>query len=126
MTDKDARREFRRLAKLLGSMGLIGSADSNLLTRYCLAWLRWKRVVQTLAQSAGAEVTVYKDESGKPKSMQVSALHSVARNLADELSRAEAALGMSPSSRSRIEVTMPTTPATDPLSRFFADVPMRN
>jgi P27 family predicted phage terminase small subunit len=124
MTDADARKEFRRLVKLLGTMGLVGAADSNLLTRYALTWVRWRRIVQTLASNPGAEVATFKDEAGKVKSMQVSALHSVARSLADELGRAEAALGMSPSARSRIDVAPPAPSQAQPKSRFF-DPPMR-
>lgn len=125
MKDPDARREFRRLAKLLGQMGLVGGADANVLTRYATTWVRWRRIVQTLVANAGAEVATFKDESGKVKSMQVSALHSVARSLADELSRAEASLGMSPSSRSRIEVAPPAPEREQPKSRFFNDGSMR-
>lgn len=121
VTDPDARKEFRRLVKLLGQMGLVGSADGNLLTRYALTWVRWRRIVQALATNPAAEVATYKDEQGKVKAIQVSALHSVARSLADELGRAEAALGMSPSARSRIEVALPAPKQEQPKSRFFAD-----
>jgi P27 family predicted phage terminase small subunit len=124
IADKDARKEFRRLVKLLTDMGLVGAADSNLIVRYCTAWVRWRRVVQTLMANPGAEFAIYKDETGKPKSVQVSALHSIARSLSDELSRAESAMGMSPSARSRIEVA-PPAPADAPKSRFFTDSPMR-
>jgi P27 family predicted phage terminase small subunit len=125
MTDADARKEFRRLAKLLGSMGLVGAADSNLLVRYCTAWVRYRRIIQALMANTGAEFASYKDESGKVKSIQVSALNVTARSLAEELSRYESSLGMSPSARSRIEVQMPTASATDPKSRFFSDAPLR-
>jgi P27 family predicted phage terminase small subunit len=100
-------------------MGLIGAADANVLTRYSLAWVRWRRIVQTLAANPGAEVATYKDEQGKVKSMQVSALHSVARSLAEELGRSEAALGMNPAARSRIEVAATPPAAPEPKSRFF-------
>jgi P27 family predicted phage terminase small subunit len=119
MQDKDARKEFRRVVKLLTDMRLVGAADSNLLVRYCLTWVRWRRIVQTLAMNPGAEVATYKDDDGKIKAMQVSALHSVARSLADELAKAEAALGMSPSARSRIEVSAPPPPAEPFKARFF-------
>lgn len=125
LTDKDARREFRRLVQLLGKMGLVGAADSNLLVRYCVAWVRWRRVAQALASNPGAETAVYRDGEGKVKAVQVSALHSIARSLSDELSKAEAALGMSPSARSRIEVAVPPAGQTQPQfkSRFFPDAP---
>jgi P27 family predicted phage terminase small subunit len=125
MTDPDARKEFRRLVKLLGEMGLIGAADANLLTRYCIAWVRWRRIVQTLAANPGAEVATFKDETGKIKAVQVSAFHSIARSLSEELSKAESALGMSPAARSRIEVAATPPPAAEPKSRFF-DLAMGN
>lgn len=130
LTDKDARAEFRRVVKLLVGMGVVGSADSNLLVRYVCAWVRWRRVSQVLVANAGAETAVYKDADGKIKAVQVSALHTIARSLSEELSRAEAALGMTPSSRSRMEVAMPTTPATTASpekskSRFFDGSHMR-
>src|SRR5437660_34458 len=73
MTDPDAKKEFRRLVKLLTAMGLVGAADSNLLVRYVTAWVRWRRIVQTLVANPGAEFATYKDETGKVKSVQVSA-----------------------------------------------------
>lgn len=121
MVDKDARREFRRLAKLLGDMRLTGAADANVLVRYCTSWVRWRRVAQVLLANAGAETAVYKDEAGKIKAVQVSALHSIARSLADELGRMESSLGMSPSARSRIEVAplAASSAAGGGKSRFF-------
>jgi P27 family predicted phage terminase small subunit len=124
LKDADARREFRKVVKVLTEMGLVGAADSNALTRYVTTWVRWRRILESLMKSSGAEVAVYRDEAGQVKSMQVSALHSIARSLGDELSRAEAVLGMNPSARSRIEAA-PPAPADAPKSRFFDDAPMR-
>jgi P27 family predicted phage terminase small subunit len=104
LKDADAKREFKRLCKLLGEMGLLGAADTNLLARYCVNWIRWRRVSQTLASNPGAEFMVIKDDKGQPKMMQVSAVHSVERSLADQLTKAEASLGMNPSARSRITI----------------------
>ena len=129
LTDKDARAEFRRVARMLTDMGVVGAADTNLITRYCMAWVRWRKVSQTLVANPSAEVAVYKDTDGKLKAMQVSALHSIARSLSEELGRAEAALGMTPSSRSRMEVAAPAAPAAETpaksKSRFFDGSHMR-
>lgn len=126
LIDKDARAEFRRLVRLLGDMRLIGAVDANMLARYCCAWVRWRRVVQSLMSNPGAEYATYKDEQGKVKSVQVSALHSIARSLAEELSRYEGAMGMSPSARSRIEVAMPAAPAANEKARFFQRLGIEN
>lgn len=124
LSDKDARKEFRRLAKLLGQMGLVGASDGNLLARYSITWVRWRRVSQTLMTNGSAEFVIYKDGDGKPRSIQVSALHSIARSLADELARCEAVLGMSPSARSRINVA-PAANEPDALASFLNQPPMR-
>lgn len=125
VVDPDARKEFRRLVRVLSQMNLIGAADQNLLVRYCLAWVRYRRVIQTLAANPGAETAVYKDEAGKVKSIQMSALNIIARALSEELSRAENAMGCSPASRSRIEVSMSPAPAPNDKARFFDAPPMR-
>ena len=113
------------MVKVLSDMGLIGAADQNLIVRYVTAWVRWRRVAQTLVANPGAEYATYKDEAGKVKSVQLSALNIIARSLSEELGRAEAALGMSPASRSRIEVSMPSAPAANEKARFFDAPPLR-
>ena len=107
----DAKKEFRRLVKLLGGMGLVGAVDSNALARYASTWVRWRQSA-ALLEKAG-EVVIYKDENGKPKSVQPSAFASIVRGLSEELSRMEAAFGMTPSSRSRINVA-PVLPEIQP------------
>lgn len=125
LTDADARKEFRRLTKLLGQMNALGAIDGNTLSRYVLTWVRWRRIVQTLASNPSAEFMVIKDDKGAPKMMQVSAVHSVARSLAEELGRIENSLGMSPAARSRINVSLPPQASKDDKSRFFSDGPFK-
>ena len=103
--NKDAAKEFKRIVKLLDTMGLLGAVDENALARYATTWTRWRQALQLIEK--GGEVVVYKDEAGKVKAVQPSAFNSIARSLAEELSRLEQAFGMTPSARSRIEVTMP-------------------
>jgi P27 family predicted phage terminase small subunit len=104
ITDKTLRREFLKLAHSLNDMGVVGSVDRNILTRYCTTWARWRRVVEALLQNIGAEIMVFKDENGTVKMLQVSALHSVERSLADSLHRMEGSLGLNPAARSRISM----------------------
>lgn len=118
----DAKREFRRVVKMLAAMGLVGAADGNALTRYAVTWCRWRQAVQMIEK--GGEVAVYKDENGKVKAIQPSAFNSIARSLAEELSRLEMQLGMNPAARSRIEVQAPPVAASEPKARFF-DAPLR-
>ena len=119
----DAAKEFKRLARLLDKMGLLGAADENALARYAATWTRWRQAIQMIEQSG--EVVVYRDDAGKVRAVQPGAFNSIARSLADELSRLEQAFGLTPSARSRIDVAPPTTPVSDGKSRFFTDAPMR-
>lgn len=115
----DAKREFRRLVKVLADMGLIGNVDSNALARYASTWVRWRQAVQMIER--GGEVVIYKDDAGKVKAVQPSAFNSIARGLAEQLDRLEQSFGMNPSARSRIEVTPPPVAASEPQgkNRFF-------
>src|SRR5690606_12656013 len=108
----DAKKEFRRLVKLLSEMGLIGSVDGNALARYASTWVRWRQAVQLLEKSG--EVVVYKDEQGKVKAAQPAAFNSIARGRAEQLDRLEQSFGMNPSARSRIEVTPPAPASKEP------------
>ncbi len=121
IADADARKEFRRVVKLLTAMGLIGAADQNLVLRYCLTWSRYKRMITALSSNPGAEFATFKDEAGKVKAIQVSALNTSARGLASELSQCEASLGMSPSARSRINIApAPVANPSDDIDQFFS------
>lgn len=119
---KDAKKEFRRVVKMLGEMNLIGVADGNALTRYAITWVRWRQAIQLVEKSG--EVVVYRDDEGKPKAVQPSAFHAIARSLAEELSRLEQQLGMNPAARSRISCAPAAAPASDAKSRFFG-MPVR-
>jgi P27 family predicted phage terminase small subunit len=116
----DAKKEFRRLVKVLGGMGLLGEADQNALARYASTWVRWRQALQMIEK--GGEVTVYKDENGRVKAVQPAAFAAIARGLAEQLDKLEASFGMTPSARSRIEVAPPPVVATptEAKSRFFA------
>lgn len=117
----DGKKEFRRLLKVLGEMGLLGAADQNALARYASTWVRWRQAVQMVER--GGEVTIYKDEDGRVKSIQPAAFASIARGLAEQLDKLESAFGMNPSARSRIEVAPPPVAGStaESKSRFFCD-----
>lgn len=118
----DAAKEFRRLVKQLSEMQLIGSIDQNALARYASTWVRWRQAIQMIER--GGEVTVLKDSDGKVKYVQQSPFSTIARQLSDQLGRLEGEFGMTPSSRSRIEVA-PAPPPAEPAGkgRFFPSGP---
>lgn len=58
----EARREYRRLAKLLEGLGLVSELDRAALAAYATAWARWIEAEQALK----AEGPVVKAPSGYP------------------------------------------------------------
>ena len=96
----EAQREFRRIAKELSALGVLGRIDGTALARYCHTLVRWRAAV-AMVDKLG-EMQVFKDEAGKVKSVQLSPYTTLARSLAEELGRAESAFGMNPSARTRI------------------------
>jgi P27 family predicted phage terminase small subunit len=120
----DARKEFRRVVKMLTKMGVVGQIDGNALARYASTWVRWRQAVQTIEKS-GTEVAVFRDAEGRVKAMNVSPLTNVARSLAEELGRLEQAFGMTPSARSRIEVSPANVVADANAKARFFDSPLR-
>lgn len=118
---KDAKKEYRRLCKLLLAAGLIGEIDGNALTRYVTTWLSWRRAVQMIEKTG--DVLATKDSEGKPK-IKRSPYVDIAATLASQLDKLEQAFGLHPSARSRISVA-PAPTQGDPKSRFFDSPPMR-
>jgi P27 family predicted phage terminase small subunit len=101
----DARKEFRRLVKVLGEMNLLGRADSNALARYASTWVRWRDAHEMLQKTG--EMQVFRDDAGKVKAVQPSPYASLVRQLSEQLAKLEQAFGMTPSARSRVNAAEP-------------------
>lgn len=119
----EAKKEFRRLVRLLSDMGVIGSVDGNALSRYATTWLRWRQAVQMLEKNG--EMMTVSNEQGKITGMKQSPYAYLARSLAEQLDKLEAAFGLNPSARSRITVSNPKPANDDGKSRFFSDGPFK-
>lgn len=118
----DALKEFRRLVKELSALGILGSVDANALARYSVLWVRWRQAEEMLKKTG--DTLVIRDAEGRVKHVLPSPHVSIARSLSEQLGRLEGEFGMTPSSRSRIEVQPPAPAANaDTKSRFFE--PMR-
>lgn len=113
----DAKKEFRRLVRQLSGMGLLGAIDQNALVRYVDTWVRWRQAQQLMEKSG--ILSILKGPDGKVSKVKPSPLVAISRSLAEQLSRLEADFGMNPSSRSRINVSMPAGFDDDNTERFF-------
>jgi P27 family predicted phage terminase small subunit len=120
-SNPDALKEFRRLVKELSALGILGSVDANALARYAVLWVRWRQAEEMLRRTG--DTLAIRDADGKVKHVIPSPHVSITRSLSEQLGRLEGEFGMTPSSRSRIEVQPPAPVATrEGKSRFFGDL----
>jgi P27 family predicted phage terminase small subunit len=98
---EEARKEWRRLSKELGELGLLTGLDRGLLAAYCQAHALWVEAVSSI----GRYGTMVKSPNGYP--MQ-SPYVAVANKQVEIMVRIASEFGMSPSSRTRIRAGEPT------------------
>ncbi|CAK7036931.1 MAG: hypothetical protein BACD_00149 [Bacteroides rodentium] len=93
--DGEARKEWKRLAKVLEEMGVLTQLDMGVFATYCNAYARWKEADEFISQHG----TVIKTPSGYVQQLpQVS----IAQTYAKLMNRCAEQMGLTPSSRSRI------------------------
>ena len=47
---KEAKKEWRRLAPVLGAIGVLTTTDADALAGYCEAWATWKDATQKIRE----------------------------------------------------------------------------
>ena len=95
----EARKEWRRVSKQLVQLKLVTEVDRAALAAYCQAWARWVQAEQEMANKDFRMITI--TESGYPV---VSPWFGVANKAMQQMRAFLAEFGMTPSSRSRIQV----------------------
>lgn len=111
----EATEAWEQIAPQLAAAGCLARIDEHALARYCQLWARWKAAEQYL--QAHGETYPIRNAKGEVKYIQQVPQVGIASSLSQQLTRLEQEFGMTPSSRSRIQV--PTSkPATDK-GRFF-------
>lgn len=94
----EARREWNRISKDLHSAGLLSKIDKAALAIYCQAWGRWIEAEENIRKVG----PIVKSPSGYP--IQNPFL-SVANRAMSQMQKIMVEFGMTPSSRSRINLT---------------------
>src|SRR5262245_26115287 len=102
--DRAAKREWRRVAPMLGRLGVLTESDQAALAVYCEAWATWKQATRKLR--AGG--LVVDSEQGPRPSPYVKIAHDAAVQMRTLLVE----FGMTPSARARIKATKIETPAS--------------
>jgi P27 family predicted phage terminase small subunit len=111
----EAKAEWKRISKELSRLGLLTSVDRAALAAYCSAYGRWVEAERGLQKSAAL---IVKAPSGQPIQ---NPFVSIINAALDQMRKFLTEFGMTPSSRSRLQVQMtPQTPA-DEWSEIFGD-----
>jgi len=100
--DGDAKKVWAQVIPLLEEMGVMTSADSNALARYCQLFARWKRAEQFIQQYG--ETYPVKSGNGTVKCFFQWPQVTIAQKLSITLTKLEHEFGLTPAVRMRIEV----------------------
>ncbi|MCC7387309.1 MAG: phage terminase small subunit P27 family [Phycisphaerales bacterium] len=102
--DPEAKKLWRSVVPMLDRAGVLTMVDGQTLARYCQTWARWRKADAFLQKNG--ETYTLRDEAGKVKMLLPFPQVSIAGGLAQQLTRLEQELGLTPSARTRIRVDM--------------------
>jgi P27 family predicted phage terminase small subunit len=115
--NKVARAEWKRVSIELAAAGLLTNADRAALAAYCAAYGRWVAAEENIAKF-GLVITVGKKD-GKPGYPVQNPFVGIANTALDRMRRFLVEFGMTPSSRSRIQVGNTDAGITDDMFESF-------
>ncbi len=99
---KDAKKEWKRIAPQLERLGLLTQMDMAALAGYCESYAQWKKAVEFMHKHG--EVYPIKNEDGTVKYLQQVPQVSIANKALHQIRVFCSEFGLTPSSRSRIQV----------------------
>ena len=100
--NKNAKTVWRRMVPELRDMGVLTVVDGEALAAFCQTYARWREAEEFLTKHG--LVYPLRDEKGHVRCMQQFPQVSIARNMLLALKAFYQEFGMTPASRSRIEV----------------------
>lgn len=92
-----AKAEWRRISKQLLKLGLLTQVDRAVLAAYCQSWARWVEAEEEVAKRGDVVATTKGNWIQNP-------YLSVANKAREAMTKLAAEFGMTPSSRTRVEV----------------------
>lgn len=108
-----ARREWHRVGRILGGLGLLTLADRTALEIYCLTYQHW---VEAEAMVAKTNLVV----KGNKQPLILNPFFVASQRLSAQLQAILVEFGMTPSSRSRLSIAPP--PEKDPFTEYLSGV----
>ena len=99
---KKAKAEWRRVSRELYDLGLLSNVDRAALAAYCTAWARWVEAEEIVQQKGMVIKTTNGNFIQNP-------FLSIANRAMDDMRRLMVEFGMTPASRTRVQVQKETT-----------------
>ena len=97
----EAKREWRRTGRRLRAAGLITELDTAAFAAYCSSYARWLQAQALLSNAPMLEL-------GSDGTLRPSPLLRIVQQAQEQFTRALTEFGMSPSSRTRVQVSRPS------------------
>ncbi len=101
----EGKRVWRRLVAELRRMGVVATVDADALEGYVRTYLRWKAAERFLEEHGA--VYPIRDEQGRIKCMAQFPQVAIARNLLLILKSYQQEFGLTPASRTRLQIPWP-------------------
>ena len=96
----EQRKKWEEVTAQLSDAGMLSAAYADIITVYCVAWTRWR--------SALDQITKFGDLIKTPSGVvRISPYLAIANRAQVDLLKAQAELGLTPSSRSRVKANAP-------------------
>ena len=102
----EAKKVWKRTIPELKRMGVVAFVDGDALTAYCQAYARWKTAEEFLDKHG--MVYPIRDERGQVRCMQQFPQVAIARSMMQLLKAFAQEFGLTPSARTRIEISWTT------------------
>lgn len=113
--DSEAKKEWRRMSKLLEQLGVLTEIDMAAFSGYCQAYARWKEAEEFISKHG----TIVKTPSGYWQQVpQVSIAQTYLKIMKDFCSE----FGLTPSTRSRINLGATKGASDDPMEEMLRAV----
>ena len=110
--EPEAKKEWERMADIMEGIGILTEIDMTAFAGYCQAYARWKEAEEFLSKHG----TIFKTPSGYIQQVpQVSIAQTYLKVMKDFASQ----FGLTPASRTRIQVNTENNDTDDPMERML-------
>ena len=110
--EPEAKKEWRRMSKILEELGILTEIDASAFSGYCQAYARWKEAEEFLTKHG----TIFKTSSGYIQQVpQVSIAQTYLKIMKDFCSE----FGLTPSARSRIHAAVDKKDTDDEMEQLL-------